>query len=80
MKPNHVTCSILLKSIQARSSITLINRVSGVIDTVVYEMDEVLMSSVIEAFIRINRSDLLLHVLKKWRTRHRIEQCHPAFY
>ena len=77
MKPSHVTCSILLKSIQAGLNTTLINRVFGVVDSVAYEMVAFLMSSAIEAFISINRPDLLLDTSKTQRTRRRIDLQSP---
>lgn len=63
--PNHVTCSILLKSIQRSSRANDLLRALQILDTMEESMDEVLLSSVCEACIRANRPDLLTDQLKR---------------
>lgn len=65
LQPNHVTCSILLKSIQPNSRSSEVERVLGVLDNMEDDMDEVLLSSVCEACIRVGRGDLLQKQLKR---------------
>merc|ERR1719253_314942 len=72
VKPNHITCSILLKTIRANSSTENVERVLEVMDSMAEEMDEVLLSSVVEACIRAGRVDLLIPHLKRQCTSRRI--------
>mmetsp|Transcript_4426 Transcript_4426/g.11413 ORF Transcript_4426/g.11413 Transcript_4426/m.11413 type:complete len:1020 (-) Transcript_4426:249-3308(-) len=67
LHPNHVTCSILLKSIQPNSPHSDIERTINVLDNMPDAMDEVLLSSVCEACIRVGRGDLLQKQLKAQR-------------
>merc|ERR1719327_2473849 len=59
VKPNQVTCSILLKCLNAHSDEKNITRTMDLINTIDECMDEVLLSSVIEACIRIGNPELL---------------------
>jgi pentatricopeptide repeat protein len=59
VKPNRITCSILLKSIHRNSSSANVTRILAIVDGMDDEIDEVLLSSTIEAILRFGRSDLL---------------------
>jgi pentatricopeptide repeat protein len=67
LRPNQVTCSILLKSIQKNSRTVDIERTLGIMDTLEAEVDEVLLSSLCEACIRAGRSELLSRQLRRHR-------------
>merc|ERR1719478_570570 len=64
VKPNQVTVSILLKSLNHYSSQTDIMNTMDLINTMDEPMDEVLLSSVVEACVRIGKPDLLESQLK----------------
>jgi len=64
-KPNHVTCSIVLKSISKTSRASDADKALAVVDEMDDAMDEVLLSSVCEACIRSGRHDLLRRQLNK---------------
>eukprot|EP00397_Hematodinium_sp_SG-2012_P004643 GEMP01004655.1.p1 GENE.GEMP01004655.1~~GEMP01004655.1.p1 ORF type:complete len:1075 (+),score=252.38 GEMP01004655.1:158-3382(+) len=59
VRPNHVTCSILLKCLNAASKEDEISRTMELIQQLEEPMDEVLLSSVVEACVRIGKPDLL---------------------
>lgn len=80
VKPNHITCSILLKTIRAGSSARNVERVLNVMDSVAEEMDEVLLSSVVEACIRAGRVDLLVPHLKRQCSSRKIQVRGPHTY
>eukprot|EP00398_MALV-I-01_sp_L67-1_P000724 gene724-654_t len=63
--PNHVTCSILLKNLNERSSLSEVMRTMELINTGDEPMDEVLLSSVVEACVRIGKPELLAQKLKQ---------------
>lgn len=65
VKPNQVTCSILLKSLNGSSDQTDIMMTMELINTMEEPMDEVLLSSVVEACVRIGKPDLLATKLKQ---------------
>jgi len=65
VKPNQVTCSILLKCLNAHSDEKNITRTMDLINTIDESMDEVLLSSVIEACIRIGKPELLSATLHR---------------
>eukprot|EP00930_Biecheleria_cincta_P050441 TRINITY_DN3560_c0_g1_i1.p1 TRINITY_DN3560_c0_g1~~TRINITY_DN3560_c0_g1_i1.p1 ORF type:complete len:956 (-),score=215.22 TRINITY_DN3560_c0_g1_i1:175-3042(-) len=65
IKPNKVTCSILLKCLTHTSSPKDVERTFVLLGEMDDEMDEVLLSSVCEACIRINRPDILTQHLRK---------------
>jgi pentatricopeptide repeat protein len=65
VKPNQVTCSILLKSMNKSSNETDIFKTMDLITTMEEPMDEVLLSSVVEACVRIGKPDLLSTKLKQ---------------
>mmetsp|Transcript_26165 Transcript_26165/g.53874 ORF Transcript_26165/g.53874 Transcript_26165/m.53874 type:complete len:620 (+) Transcript_26165:139-1998(+) len=72
LQPNHITCSILLKSVHADRRGLDINKVLALMEEMEDEMDEVLLSSLLEACIRTSRSDLLKCQLKKFWEEQRI--------
>jgi pentatricopeptide repeat protein len=59
VKPNRVTCSILLKDLKARSHGSDVTRTMELITGLSEPMDEVLLSSVVEACVRVGKPDLL---------------------
>jgi len=73
VKPDNITCSILLKSIQTKPKHAVIERIMEVLDDPGVDMDEVLLGAVIDACIRAGRPDLLVPVLKKQGTSQRVE-------
>jgi pentatricopeptide repeat domain-containing protein 1 len=58
-KPNRVTCSLPLKRLNANSDMRCITRSMERVDTSDESMDEVLMSSIVEACVRIGKPELL---------------------
>jgi len=67
VRPNSVTCSILLKSLTSQSHPTDVEKVISLIDEVEDSIDEVLFSSVIEACIRIRQLDVLSDLMRRYR-------------
>jgi len=65
VKPNQVTISILLKNLNSWSGHTDVVKTMDLIDTMDEPMDEVLLSSVVEACVRIGKPDLLESQLQK---------------
>jgi pentatricopeptide repeat protein len=65
VKPNQVTISILLKNLNSYSSEAEIKKTMDLINTMDEPMDEVLLSSVVEACVRIGKPDLLEAKLKQ---------------
>merc|ERR1719409_2641459 len=65
VKPNQVTISILLKSLNYNSQHADILKTMNLINTMDEPMDEVLLSSVVEACVRIGKPDLLESQLKQ---------------
>merc|ERR1719453_1180875 len=63
--PNQVTCSILLKYLNAKSADTDILLTMDLIDSLDEPMDEVLLSSVVEACARIGKPELLANKLQE---------------
>jgi pentatricopeptide repeat protein len=61
--PNQVTCSILLKHLNARSSKADVSLTMDLLGSMEEQMDEVLLSSVVEACVRIGAPDLLAEKL-----------------
>merc|ERR1719281_2322046 len=68
VKPNQVTCSILLKCLNAHSDERNITRTMDLINTIDESMDEVLLSSVVEACVRIRKPELLSTKLEQLKT------------
>merc|ERR1719443_1195891 len=65
VKPNQVTVSILLKNLNSHSSDTEISATMDLINSMDEDMDEVLLSSVGEACVRIGKPALLESQLKQ---------------
>jgi len=65
LRPNKVTVSILLKSLQSSSSTSDVDRTMALLRDMDDDMDEVLLSSICEACIRTGRSDLLAQQLRR---------------
>merc|ERR1719235_3000888 len=63
--PNHVTCSILMKCLSNKSSNADVVRTMDLIGMMEEPMDEVLLSSVVEACVRLGKPDLLAAQLAK---------------
>ena len=72
LAPNQVTCSILLKSLNAKSSETDILLTMDLIEALEEPMDEVLLSSVVEACVRIGKPDLLVKKLQQLESSQRL--------
>jgi len=66
LKPNHITCSILLKSVQHSSNHSDVEWTIKVVNSI-EDIDEILLSSVVEACVRVGRGDLLAGVLRRQR-------------
>lgn len=73
VKPNHITASILLKIIQPGMHAADIERATSIMESLHDAMDEVLLGSMIEACIRVNRQDLLLRQLQRQRSAKRVQ-------
>jgi len=80
VRPDNVTCSILLKSITPKSRACNFEKVMMVIDGLDGELDEVLLNSVVEASVRVGRADLLVPFLRKQRASKRIVIKGPHTY
>merc|ERR1740123_2525707 len=65
VQANSVTCSILLKSLTIHSPPRDVKRVMGLIEEIEESMDEVLLSSAIEACIRIKQLDRLSELMRR---------------
>jgi len=72
VKPNQVTISILLKCLNSYSSQTEVNKTFDLIKSMEESMDEVLLSSVVEACVRIGNPALLESQLKQ------LQDCAPV--
>merc|ERR1719456_1544013 len=70
--PNQVTCSILLKTLNAKSAETDILLTMDLIESIDEPMDEVMLSSVVEACVRIGKPDLLASKLEQLQGKDRI--------
>merc|ERR1719191_2130810 len=66
MRPNAVTCSIILKSLTAHSATEDVRQAMALIDNMHEEMDEVLFASVVEACVRVGQLDLLSSKLQQY--------------
>jgi pentatricopeptide repeat protein len=69
IQPNRVTCSILLKDLKAKSYGADITRTMDLINAMSEPMDEVLLSSVVEACVRVGKPDLLAQTLAQLQKR-----------
>merc|ERR1719443_441249 len=66
MRPNSVTCSIILKSLTAHSATEDVRQAMALIDNMHEDMDEVLFASVVEACVRVGQLDLLSSKLQQY--------------
>jgi len=66
MQPNQVTLSILLKNLNSYAPQAEILRTMDLIKSMEEPMDEVLLSSVAEACVRVGKVDLLVSQLRRW--------------
>merc|ERR1719214_122941 len=66
MRPNSVTCSIILKSLTAHSATDDVRQAMALIDNMQEDMDEVLFASVVEACVRVGQLDLLSTKLQQY--------------
>merc|ERR1719311_1093042 len=66
MRPNSVTCSIILKSLTAHSASDDVRQAMALIDNMHEDMDEVLFASVVEACVRVGQLDLLSSKLQQY--------------
>merc|ERR1719191_926983 len=66
MRPNSVTCSIILKSLTAHSATDDVRQAMALIDNMQEEMDEVLFASVVEACVRVGQLELLSSKLQQY--------------
>merc|ERR1719487_631299 len=66
MRPNSVTCSIILKSLASHSAPDDVRQAMALIDNLHEDMDEVLFASVIEACVRVGQLDLLSSKLQQY--------------
>jgi len=62
VKPNSATCATLLKGVQHKAHI---DRALSVVDGLRLPMDELLLTSTLEACIRTNRTDLVRRILQQ---------------
>merc|ERR1719453_1187610 len=69
MRPNSVTCSIILKSLTAHSAPDDVRQAMSLIDNLQEDMDEVLFASVVEACVRIGQLDLLSQKLQQYASK-----------
>jgi len=70
--PSRVTCSILLKDLKAKSSSSDVTRTMELINDMTEPMDEVLLSSVVEACVRVGKPDLLSKKLAQLAKDHEV--------
>lgn len=75
VQPNRITCSILLKSLQANSSNADVNRALDLTNHMTEPMDEVLMSSVVEALVRVGKPALLSQKLSELHRNGSVSVC-----
>uniref|UniRef100_A0A7S1RH82 Pentacotripeptide-repeat region of PRORP domain-containing protein n=1 Tax=Alexandrium catenella TaxID=2925 RepID=A0A7S1RH82_ALECA len=65
LQPNRITCSILLKCVQLGSRAADVDRALAALEGLGGDMDEVLLSSALEACIRASRRDLISRLLSR---------------
>eukprot|EP00448_Togula_jolla_P035294 CAMPEP_0170640568 /NCGR_PEP_ID=MMETSP0224-20130122/40296_1 /TAXON_ID=285029 /ORGANISM="Togula jolla, Strain CCCM 725" /LENGTH=1023 /DNA_ID=CAMNT_0010971087 /DNA_START=103 /DNA_END=3174 /DNA_ORIENTATION=+ len=75
MRPNQVTCSILLKALDVRSAPEDVEKTMGLIRSMEEPMDEVLLSSVVEACVRIGKPEFLSMKLKELHANDKVKIC-----
>jgi len=70
VRPNRVTCSILLKSLKAKSPPADVQRTMELTEAMDEPLDEVLLSSIVEACVRVGKPQVLAQKL------HELEHAH----
>jgi pentatricopeptide repeat protein len=65
VRPNRITCSILLRNLKAKSPHSDVVRTMELVESMEEAMDEVLLSSIVEACVRTGKTGLLAHNLEK---------------
>merc|ERR1719389_147171 len=80
LRPNSVTCSILLKSLSRSSAADDADRIMALVDDMEDRMDEVLFSSVVEACIRVGRLDAVAAQMRKFATQGGLVALTPQTY
>merc|ERR1719389_1606950 len=80
LRPNSVTCSILLKSLSRSSAADDADRIMAVVDGMEGRMDEVLFSSVVEACIRVGRLDAVAAQMRKFAAQGGLVALMPQTY
>merc|ERR1719161_1461766 len=66
VSPNSLTCSILLKTLNPRSTKQDVRLTMEIVDQMEDQMDEILFASVIEACLRVGQLDLLSEQMRKY--------------
>merc|ERR1719235_1896718 len=80
LSPDSVTCSILVKILQRGACASSIESVMKLVAEVGGPVDEVLVSSVVEACVRMNRLDLLSEVMNNFeREGHALQLTAPSY-
>jgi len=69
LKPTSVTCSILLKLVSGPAHETDVPKVLALIEDMETSLDEVLLSSIVEACLKTQRIDLLKEQIRKWQSK-----------
>merc|ERR1719389_734082 len=80
LRPNSVTCSILLKSLSRSSAADDADRIMDLVDSIDEKMDEVLFSSVVEACIRVGRLDAVAAQMRKFAAQGGLVALTPQTY
>jgi pentatricopeptide repeat protein len=80
VKPDHVTCTILLKHRYINSQASNLEKVIAITSSLEGDMDEVLFNSIVDACIRVGRADLMMPFLKKERNSKRPTLKNPRTY
>merc|ERR1719443_276246 len=80
LRPNSVTCSILLKSLSRSSAADDADRIMALVDDMEDRMDEVLFSSVVEACVRVGRLDAVAAQMRKFATQGGLVTLTPQTY
>jgi len=65
VKPNSTICASLLKGVQQGCRKAHIDRALSVVDALRLPMDELLLASMLEAYIRTNRTELVRRILQQ---------------
>jgi|EP00927_Polykrikos_kofoidii_P043882 pentatricopeptide repeat protein len=69
LKPTSVTCSILLKLVAGPAHEADVPKVLALIEDMETSLDEVLLSSIVEACLKTQRIDLLKEQIRKWQSK-----------